>query len=164
MGLGLHRARLVAFSTGHERKPRLDKRPLEICVHFKIAEKAFFHDVLAIEGMQIRTRANSQALDLSGELWRTGRAVRHFAIDGRDYDLSRTWGILSRICVGHADHVACDFDQCVLEASAGAKKWPVTAAGKLNPAQHSIEALIRAAGCSPEAIKGFQFLVERRIE
>src|SRR6266571_1219305 len=55
-----------------------------------------------------------------------------------------------------SQHVACTLNQGVLKPSAGPEEGPVAPARELNPLQHTLSALIRAARRGPQPVESLQ--------
>ena len=72
--------------------------------------------------------------------------------------------VLSRIGILDSHHIARTLYQSVLKAASSSDKRPITAACKLNPAQHAGKILVGTSWRSPETMKHFQFTIELWIE
>src|SRR5260370_30112128 len=61
--------------------------------------------------------------------------------------------ILGGVRIGEAEQVAAELDERVLESAAVSQVRQIPPASELDPAKHAVEAAVRTAGNSPNAIE-----------
>src|SRR5271166_3342394 len=144
-----------AFFLGAARddwKACFHRHPFELGIHFVVTEEFFLDLFFAIKRGEVGAGAEADLADFSGELGRILIAVG----DGAGYRIDdNVLGI--RVFFGgggvaDSENVAGALDERVLEARAGAEKWPVVDAGELDAFEHALETLEWAAGRGPQTI------------
>jgi hypothetical protein len=83
----------------------------------------------------------------------SGYALRKWAGHRRYHDILRLRSILGTIRIPQTKHIAGEFDQRVLEPSAGSQIGQVPPPGELDAAQHAARTPKRTSGRSPKSIE-----------
>src|SRR5581483_8070312 len=150
---------LAFCSSCHNRQPSLQKGRFKLGIDLVVAEELLGYDVLFVEGMQVGSRPQPNPGNGAGKLRGAGSAIGDGAGHRRDHNVLRTGVVFRGIGVLEAQHIARTLYQSVLKAASSAHERPVAAAGKLNPAQHAVETLVRTACSGPESIERLELAV-----
>src|ERR1035441_145757 len=142
----------------HYGESRFHGRPFKVRIDFEVAEVLFGRGLFSLSVKRLQVGAGTQAnlRDRAGYLRGVALAIGHGTGDRIDDDVLRAGIVLGAVGVWDVEDVAGEFDEGVLESSAGAEERPVAAAGELDPFEHAVETLEGAAGRGPQTVETFE--------